>query len=304
MRILLATDGSPAAELARSVVASTGWPSGSMIRIATVVHAPRPVLEAYAVADAAFEARTLVAAREAMAERGEVEVVLLQGRPASAIVEEARAFDADLIVVGSRGHGPWQSLLVGSVSAEVVDHAPCPVLVVRGPVLEPIVFATDGSDDARRAEAMLGRWPHAAGTKVTVVTAVRIERPIDTGLPIVLGDEVQASWRLGAEEARQECREIAAAGAARLRDAGLDATGVSRPGDPAGLIVETARALGAGLIVVGSRGHGGVTRLLLGSVARNVLLHAPCSVLVVRPTARRIERTARAAPAIPALTPS
>jgi nucleotide-binding universal stress UspA family protein len=72
------------------------------------------------------------------------------------------------------------------------------------------------------------------------------------------------------------------AAAHRLRDAGLDAEPEIRVGDPAHEIIAVARARQAGVIIVGTRGQTGLRRLLLGSVARNVLLHAPCSVMVVR----------------------
>jgi nucleotide-binding universal stress UspA family protein len=300
MRILVATDGSASARTAVDVVADTAWPAGSTIRIVTVVPGRPTVLglEWSALGEPRDEpevggirpADIVRAARDSMAGRREVDVVLLEGRPASAIVDEAREADADLIVVGSRGHGPWQSMLLGSVSAEVVDHAPCPVLVVRGPQLAPIVLATDGSDDARRAEAFLERWPRDRGTRVRVVTAAQTAPPIEAGLPVGLSDEVMASYQRGVDDARRQVREIADAAALRLVQAGLDATGEARDGDPSHVIVEAARAAGAGLIVMGTRGHGGLTRMVLGSVARNVLLHARCSVLVVRPTPRRVTR--------------
>ena len=55
-------------------------------------------------------------------------------------------------------------------------------------------------------------------------------------------------------------------------------------GDAAETIIDIASERGTGLIVMGTRGHGGIAGLVLGSVARNVLLHAHCSVLIVRPT--------------------
>ena len=77
---------------------------------------------------------------------------------------------ADLIVVGHRGMGRWESMLLGSVSAEVVDHAPCPVLVARDDQLGPIVLADDGSCHARMAECVVLQWPLFSGLPVTVVT--------------------------------------------------------------------------------------------------------------------------------------
>src|SRR3990172_6753722 len=60
-----------------------------------------------------------------------VQSAVIRGRAATAIVEEARRFGADLVIVGSRGHGALEEMLLGSVSAEGVDHAPCPVLEIR-----------------------------------------------------------------------------------------------------------------------------------------------------------------------------
>jgi nucleotide-binding universal stress UspA family protein len=68
----------------------------------------------------------------------------------------------------------------------------------------------------------------------------------------------------------------------RLRAAGIDAVAEIRQGDPAHEIVSAAQSTRAGLVVLGTRGLTGLRRLLIGSVARNVLLSAPCSVLVVR----------------------
>ena len=73
--------------------------------------------------------------REALAEvkrlqpSVDVDGVALEGQPAEILLDQAR--DASLIVVGNRGHGGFASLLLGSVSQQIVHHAPCPVLVVR-----------------------------------------------------------------------------------------------------------------------------------------------------------------------------
>ena len=86
-----------------------------------------------------------------------------------------------------------------------------------------------------------------------------------------------------AVEAERAVRTVACdAAVERLRDAGLDASSEIRSGDPAHEVIAAAAGAGAGLVVVGTRGLTGLRRLVLGSVARNVLLSAPCSVLVVR----------------------
>lgn len=60
-----------------------------------------------------------------------IEAVVAEGPAGSVLVEAAE--DAEILVVGSRGHGGFVGLLLGSVSQQCVTHAPCPVLVVRGP---------------------------------------------------------------------------------------------------------------------------------------------------------------------------
>jgi nucleotide-binding universal stress UspA family protein len=73
--------------------------------------------------------REAVAATKQLQPAIECEGKAVQGQPAEVLLHEAR--DADLIVVGNRGHGGFASLLLGSVSHQVVHHAPCPVTVVR-----------------------------------------------------------------------------------------------------------------------------------------------------------------------------
>ena len=297
MHILLATDGSPAANRARDLVAALPWREGGRVRIVSVAPTRTDLLggpwavnvlpdadqleeEVLRVHRDALEA----AEREISSARSDVviEPVLIRGRAASAIVDEARAMPADLIVVGHRGHGRWESMLLGSVSSEVVDHAPCPVLVARDERLGPVVFADDGSPSARTAEAVLTIWPLFTGLPVTVLTVAEEGFLYAAALAPLLYSEAMAQYADSTQELERIAREENETAAGRLREAGFDATGLLRKGDAAHEIVAVARERQAGLIVVGTRGQTGLRRLLLGSVARNVLLHAPCSVLVVR----------------------
>jgi nucleotide-binding universal stress UspA family protein len=296
MRILLAVDGSVSSDRATELVAGLNLPAESLIRVvsvqqshvdvlamswATMGESSAPETEEEAVTRHQREA--IGRAEHTVAKPGlEVEGFLLRGRAASAIVDEARAFAADLIVVGSRGHGTIATMVLGSTAAEIVDHAPCPVLVARGSELGPVAFADDGSRSARSAEAILATWPIFAGTPVSVVTVAETAVPVAAGFTPGLYDQVLASYTRSVDEARDEVREEADTAAGRLAGAGLDARPIVLEGDPASELVRFATERGIGTIVMGTRGHTGLARLILGSVARNVLLHAPCSVLVVR----------------------
>lgn len=103
-----------------------------------------------------------------------VKAKTILGRPASVIVEEAAQIGADLVIVGSHGRGPFASALLGSVAAEVVDHAPCPVLVARGIALTRAVLAEDGSPGARTAGRLLIKWPFLKKLQVRVVTVMNL----------------------------------------------------------------------------------------------------------------------------------
>jgi nucleotide-binding universal stress UspA family protein len=299
MRIMLAVDGSISSDRATQLVASFKLPPDSAIRVVSV---HRPHLDFLGMSwtstgngEGRVETEEEIDARhhrEAI-ERAEImlrrpgvkiEGFLLRGRPASAIVDEAGAMEADLIVLGSRGHGSIATMVLGSTASEVVDQAPCPVLVARSNSLGSIAFADDGSTTARTAETVLTRWPIFAGRSISVLTVAETAVPVAAGFTPGLYDQVLASYSKSVDDARSEVQQESATAAQRLADAGLDATPVVLEGDPAPEIVRFAAERGTGTIVMGTRGHTGLARIFLGSVARNVLLHAPCSVLIARGT--------------------
>lgn len=299
MRILLAIDGSVSSDRATELVSSLALPTESTIRVVAVQqpYADALALSWAAVGDASgnteseeeADARRL---REAI-QRAEIVLkrpgltidgFLVRGRPASAIVDEGGAMEADLIVMGSRGHGTIATMVLGSTASEVVDHASCPVLVARGATIGDVAFADDGSKSARTAEGVLTRWPLFADRTISVVMVAEIAIPVAAGFTPGLYDQVLESYTRSADEARLESRQEASGAAQRLEEAGLHATPIALEGDAAAEILRFAVERRVGTIVMGTRGHTGLARLLLGSVARNVLLHAPCSVLIVRET--------------------
>jgi nucleotide-binding universal stress UspA family protein len=204
------------------------------------------------------------------------------GRPASVILDVANEVDTDLIVLGSRGHGPLQSLLLGSVSAEVADLARQSVLVARGGRPARVLVATDGSECAGAIPGVLTGWRALRGTPAVVLSVAPVESP---GFKLMvslytLGSESMARQE---EELLAQSRGHAEALAAALADGGIPADVEVRAGDAAAEILNAAAEQHVGLIVTGSRCLQGLDRLLLGSVARNVVRHARASVLIVRP---------------------
>lgn len=296
MRVLIAIDGSEPAWFAVELAANVAWPPETQIVVAEAVapgaaglySGPWPVLgmvqsdrlEAEFRDDAG---RTVFKARDRLARPGlRVEPVVLPGRPASALVDRARVMQADLVIVGSRGHGTIESMLVGSVSAEIVDHAPAPVLVARGDQMTRIVLAWDGSTCAERAVDLLRSWPIFAGSVVRVVSVADMGTPWWTGFPGAGSAEMMPMYVEAADASRQQHDALAHEMAADLRNAGFTAEPDRRVGDAATQLLAAATAFNADLIMMGTHGRTGLPRLVLGSVARNVLHHAKCSVLIVR----------------------
>jgi nucleotide-binding universal stress UspA family protein len=295
MRILLALDGSPSADRARALVTSLAWGPGTTVRLVAALDvAPAlwggPWIPAIPVdADELEEeavvelTRVLQEARPAMEAAGlHVEAELLRGRPSAAIVDDARIWEPDLIVVGSRGHGPVETAVLGSVSAAIVDHAACPVLVARGDHAARVILAEDGSPAGMAARDVVASWPALAAIPVLVVGVVDVAAPWRSGIaPTMFGAAMDVYTDM-ITSARTTHREIVAATEAHLRAAGRSVGGELREGHPADQLRQAATDPAGDLIVVGSRGYVGITRLVMGSVAHAVLTHAHCSVLVVK----------------------
>ena len=180
----------------------------------------------------------------------------------------------DVLVLGCRGLGPVRRLLLGSVSAACVRHAGIPVVVVRGPVPDEderaVVVGVDGSTQSLAAlDWALG---HAAARRLAVHVIRAWSLPPDTGVRM---EDILAA----AERREQTDKELHELVDSRARGLDLRVTAELVDGLPAPTLM--AASSDAELLVVGSRGAGGFSRLLLGSTSAACSLHAESSVAVV-----------------------
>ena len=295
--ILLATDGSDDAKLASDTAVSLVRSTDSALHVVCVVAG----LPLYELPDYPVTFENTVKEQRRAAQRilnGQVDYLERAGvaveeahlaeddRPDRSNVELAEDLGAGVIVVGSRGLSGLNRTLMGSVSRSTVRHAHCPVLVVRGRPLAseaPILLATDGSEDARRAAGAATELAQRLGPALhlTYVEPMPQRQGGLTRFSVDLPPEVVASFEKEARaKLEQEVRRIEEGGA---RVAGAH----PRTGDPAAETVSLAEELGVGMLVVGSRGLGGIKRALIGSVSEAVVAHAHCPVMVVRDGAVR-----------------
>ena len=292
MKILIALDASEGSVVARDLVVFLPLPDSTEVHLVAAYQVPTdwaPELGAglawiddaeTAMQDTLHETLGSLAAPFVAAGITPIEHVV-RGRAATAICNVARSIGADLLVTGSRGRGVIAATMLGSVAAEVATHAPCPILVARSPVISRLLIATDGSRSAEHIPDRLEAWSLFRGLSADVVAVSISDTPtfeFIVGL-YTLGDDRLAEKRRNLHERYATSAE---AMAARLSAIGIPATGHVRNGDVAHEILHAARDAGADLVITGSRGLGALDRLLLGSVARNVLTHFDGSVLVMR----------------------
>lgn len=191
---------------------------------------------------------------------------------------------ADLVVTGSRGHGAISAGLLGSTSYAVIAHAHCPAVVVRGDEVvhagraHPVVVAFDDSKNAQKA----------------LETGVMVAVAADSPLHVVAVDNVGGldAWpetdsMLGREEMMAQMhRRVGETLRQVVDDAarahpGLEVHTSVLGGGAGAAIAAYAADVRAGLVVMGSRGHGGFTGMLLGSVSHRVVHDSPCPVMVI-----------------------
>lgn len=249
---------------------------------ATVQAAPDDLVKA--VLDAARERLDPLVkeiASEGIEVRGHADV----GAPSAVVLEVADQVKADLVVIATRGLGGFRRLLLGSTAERVIRHAAPPVLSVHetdGSAVRPIrhvLVPTDFSRDARLAvETAIRVGRLGAASKVHLLHV--FDLPPEYNL--YQTPSVSDLYRRNRETVLAELEERIAELAREIGDGALDVTTEVAEGHPAEVIADRAAELGVDLVAMGTHGRSGLQRLLLGSVARQVVQHAPCPVLTVR----------------------
>ena len=226
-------------------------------------------------------------ARHLKALGSEIVTTIKTGHPAEAILAVATQTCPALIVMGSRGMKAMNSLLLGSVTRAVAINSPCPVLVVKPPQdvrMGPlkVLFATDGSACARETEKLL---VSIAFPGDTALTAVYVSSSTYMEIPdrfyLEMDERIKKITEHMMEKEMKHAEEVLEQARIFLKDKFRNVSVLMKSGDPSEQILQAARETQADVIVLGSRGMRGV-RGMLGSVARNVLGHSECSVLIYK----------------------
>ncbi|MGE5603755.1 MAG: universal stress protein [Nitrososphaerales archaeon] len=234
------------------------------------------------------EAQTyLVKMKAEMSGQGvSIEIALPYGDAAEEILQEIGTRHADLVVMCTHGRSGLGRWIFGSVAEKVLAHSTAPVLLVRPTgaattlELEPaqagLLVPLDGS---AFAESVL---PHAKALACLFgrrLMLLRVVEPPRNAYAFAEAALVAAPSNVPARDAETYLEEVAQ----RLRDPGLSVQTVVREGWAADVIAYGCRELQPGLIVMATHGRAGVARLLLGSVALEVVRRSPLPVMLIRP---------------------
>lgn len=287
MRAIYATDLGPSAQSTQKLLTSLAWPAASTIDVLHVLPLRRSSFfsPTRAPTDDTL-ARTrhqLTASTAEILERLHGRGVTLHsttrvGDAANEIVRRAVEIQADVVVIGTERRDGVVDL--GSVARSLVDRAPCSVLVARTESVNRILLADDGSPSADIAADVIARWPIFSALPVTVVSVV------DQSVPVLAGPYPQFPEPiLYVEAGRGSAADLVERRLAQLRAPGRLVQGLVREGAAAAELLHVSGSLRADLLVLGSSSKAGLTRLLLGSVARSVVLGSDRSVLIARASA-------------------
>lgn len=289
--VVVAVDGSEASNNAVRWAANTAMKRGIPLRIASSYTVPQflyaegmvPPKELFD--DLQAETLEKIEAARAVAHEVAPDIkighTIAEGSPIDMLLEMSH--DVTMVVMGSRGMGGLSGMVMGSVSASVVSHASCPVVVVRedNQVTEstkygPVVVGVDGSEVSQKATHYAFAEAAARGAELI---AVHTWMDMQVQASLAGLSAAQAEWAEVEQEQGALLTERLAEFQAEYPD--VPVKKVIARDRPVRALADAAE--GAQLLVVGSHGRGGFKGMLLGSTSRALLQNAPCPMMVVRP---------------------
>jgi SulP family sulfate permease len=254
-RLLLATDGSEFSRAPEEIAIHLAGHFGVTLDLATMVESPAD--------DEIARVRLAQTERKANLAGVACETIVRYGRqPAAEVVAAAKAADSNILVIGRRPpRGGMKEQLVGDIAQQIILLSPCHVLIANWqaqPFQKRILMAIDGWPISATIAEVTAQIAKAAKLPVTVLSAASTE-----------------AERIKAEEDVAE-----KIGLLRVEGVVCEARIVARP--PAEAIIETAREIGADLVVIGNDQRKGLSRKLAGQITDRVAGGLNCAVLVVK----------------------
>lgn len=264
-KLLVCTDGSPESHGAVAAAFNLAQACGSKIHLIQVVQS---IFETDSwpgmIADRDQKVLNYLDAWKVEASKLNVALetkMVYADAPYEGVLEEAKKIEPELIIMGRHGISRLYRIMMGNVTARVISHGSCNVLVVPKDVsleFKKIIVASDGSTYSHAAWGEAMRLSQRLGSELIVVPVVDQELEVERAEKVVSKLEAEAN------------------------QAGIKIETLILQGFPPEVLVQAARRKEADLIVMGALGFTGVKSFFIGSVTERVIAQAPCCVLVVK----------------------
>ncbi len=213
--------------------------------------------------------------------------------PHEAILRQVRLTKADLLIVEARKHNAFSRLLLTQTDFELIRHCPVPLLIVKGRVAwrRPRILAALDPFHANDKPSDLDAEIAAAAQTVAALVggSVHAAHSYRAPMRLIAGMEIDAA-AVAAIPAQEKAYKAAVRRefyAALGRYGIAKSRGHLRCGDPAIELPTIARAVHAGLVVMGAVSRSGLKRIFIGNTAEQVLDSLRCDVLIVKPPNRK-----------------
>lgn len=297
MRLLIGVDGSPSSLAAVNLAGRLVDASDEIALYYTPVEIPLH-------GDATANHTMLDRARQALGEavfaesrnhlppalRDKVKTILGTQKPIRGVIAAVSDWRADVVCVGSRGLGPIESMLLGSVASAVVQSVQIPVLIARELLPQErqglrVLLGYDRTNAAMQAAALHNfAWPTGSECQIVdVIDALPGPLPawMEKRARSADAEAMAEAWVHEHQEEKQECIERLQTFRKSLPEIFHSCAPIVAEGHPAEQILRVAAEDNSDLIVVGKSSRTLYQRVMLGSTSRAVLQQANCSVLVV-----------------------
>ena len=264
--LLVCTDGSPESQGAIAAAFNLAQACGSKIHLIQVVQYIFETDSSWPgmIADRDQKVLSYLDAWKVEASKLNVALettMIYADTPYEGVIEEAKKIEPDLIIMGRHGISRLYRIMMGNVTARVISHSPCNVMVVPKDVslaFKKIIVASDGSTYSYAAWGEAMRLCQRLGSDLIAVPVV------DQELEVELAERIATKLKSEADRA------------------GIEIETLILQGFPTEVIVQAARGKEADLIVMGALGFTGVKSFFMGSVTERVIAQAPCCVLIVK----------------------
>lgn len=286
-KILIPLDGSKLGEAALGPGEELTWAFGSELQLLGICDRAdekhRRLMQAY------LEKKSNEAGRGVSETPLNIRAVVLDGEPASRIIEYARQERVDLLILVSHGHSGLMPWTMGGTANRVVHGSSVPVLLLRaaglkkrGPqksIFSKMLLPLDGSATGETALPLVSEIAAQLKAEVCLLSVVESGQRVHTigGLDFIRFPEQQV------EKMKQELAAYLDGAVRKLRDRGITARGELRSGQAADEIIKFAQASGARLVAMSSHGKSGLREWVFGSVSNKVLHAGKTPLLLARP---------------------